>query len=191
MKQHMRVMFAAVPVALVAGWLALGSVKPEAPVEQPKGAPREPVADHQEAPRAAAKEKAPPIEPGETGEAVENPGGVPTTFAEGDAVVVPVGEGDEVPSPERDDGPVVENDPIEPELPQTPEWKLEKTVHVASLVDRQIGRLESELAAAESRGDRAEAQRLKVRLARQKQRLDGIHGEAEALRAEVGGDVVP
>lgn len=187
MKQHMRVMFAAVPVALVAGWLALVPGKSEAPIErEPKATLEEPVARGPEAPKAEAKETTK-----ETSQPVENPGGVPRTFAEGDAVVVPIGEGDEVPSAERHDGPVVENDPIEPELPQTPEWKLEKTVHIAALVDRHIGRLESERAAAESRGDRAEAQRLEVRLARQKQRLEGIHGEADALRAEIGGDAVP
>lgn len=187
MKQHMRVMFAAVPVALVAGWMALGSsgdvpmVKPavqQAPVAEV------PAVKGPEIQKARGEqEKEPP--------AVENPGGVATSFSQGDAVVVPVGPGDEVPSPERDDGTVVENDPIEPEQPQTPEWKLEKTVHIASLVDRQIGRIESDLALAESRGDRTEAQRLRVRLARQKHRLEGIRGEVDDLRAAIGGDAVP
>lgn len=179
MRQHIRVVVAAVPVALLVGAAVWGFTSDEpvaVAVEEPKRQTAKPARVDVE-PRAKAQAQA-------AGQAppVENPGGVRTVLPEGEAVVVPIGPNDEVPQPEREGGPVVENDPIEPELPQTPEWRLEKTVHMASLVDRQIGRLESALADAEAAGDKAEAQRLEVRLERQRKRLEGIREEANELR---------
>src|SRR5688500_9801090 len=81
-----------------------------APAEPPPSASAAPAPRAQPAPAAPAPVSAPP----------------PAEAAQPRATVVPVGPGDVVPEPERE-GPPQQNDPIEPEKPQTARWKLEKT----------------------------------------------------------------
>ena len=103
---------------------------------------------------------------------------------EGPATVAAPGPGDEAPSLPRDDAPPQENDPIEPELPQTPAWRRDKTLHAAALVDRQVARLDEQVAQAEASGDAGRARLLRVRADRQRKRLAAIREQAEALQAE-------
>jgi hypothetical protein len=79
-----------------------------------------------------------------------------------------------------------DNDPIEPELPQTPEWKLEKTAHLHGLLDRHVARLEAERAAAQAAGRQEEAKRLEVATARAQRRLERLQEEMASLRAQAG-----
>ena len=116
----------------------------------------------------------------------------PIAALEGPATVVPIEPHDEVPLPPRDDGPVHENDAIEPELPQTAGWKHEKTVHIAAALDRHVERTEAMRLAAVERGDQAEAQRLKILVERQRKRLASIREDAEQLaqKAALEGELV-
>jgi hypothetical protein len=81
-----------------------------------------------------------------------------------------------------------ENDPIEPEKPQTAAWRHEKLVRITELLDRDVARLEVERQAARSRGDEAESRRLAVLLTRHRARLGSLREEtavmAEAARQE-------
>ena len=95
--------------------------------------------------------------------------------------MVPVGPNDELPLPEPEHNEPQVNDPIEPELPQTPEWRHGKLVRITELLGRDVERLEQERRAAEVRGDTAEARRLEVQLTRQRARLVALHEETEAL----------
>lgn len=74
-----------------------------------------------------------------------------------------------------------QNDPIEPELPQTAEWKHGKLVRITEVLTRDVARLEGELQAARGRGDAGEARRLEVQIARHRARLGSLHEETEAL----------
>jgi hypothetical protein len=97
------------------------------------------------------------------------------------ATVVPIGPGDVVPEPEVANPPPQENDPIQPEKPQTATWKHGKMVHITELLGRDVERLEQERLAAEKRGDSAEAKRLEVQLARHRARLGTLREETAAL----------
>ncbi|HEX8439621.1 hypothetical protein [Archangium sp.] len=102
-------------------------------------------------------------------------------LAEGRATVVPIGPGDVVPEPEVENPPPQENDPIEPEKPQTAAWKHGKMVRISELLGRDVERLEQERLSAEKRGDSAEARRLEVQLSRHKARLGTLREEMAAL----------
>jgi hypothetical protein len=78
------------------------------------------------------------------------------------------------------------NDPILPEKPQTPEWRLEKTERITALLARDVERLEREREEAAARGDEAERQRLDVLIQRHRNRLRRLQAEIEALSGEVG-----
>ncbi|OJH36037.1 hypothetical protein [Cystobacter ferrugineus] len=84
--------------------------------------------------------------------------------------------------------PPQENDPIEPEKPQTAAWRHEKLVHITGLLDRDVERMEGERQAAQARGDDAEARRLAVQISRHRARLGSLREEtavmAEAARQE-------
>jgi hypothetical protein len=97
------------------------------------------------------------------------------------ATVVPIQPGDVVPEPEVENPPPQQNDPIEPEKPQTAAWKHKKMVRVTELLVRDVERLEQERLAAEQRGDAAEAKRLEVQLTRHRARLITLREETEAL----------
>lgn len=107
--------------------------------------------------------------------------------AEGPATEVALQPGDVVPEPERE-GPPQENDPIEPEKPQTARWKLAKTERISTLLGRDVERLEQEREQAQSRGDAQEAQRLGTLLKRQREHLEKLRQDmaqlAEAAKNE-------
>jgi hypothetical protein len=92
------------------------------------------------------------------------------------------------PESEEADSPPQENDPIEPELPQTAAWRHEKLVRITELMDRDVERLEAERRAASARGDETESRRLAVQLARHRARLGSLREEtavvADAARQE-------
>ncbi|QRK13540.1 hypothetical protein JQX13_09800 [Archangium violaceum] len=102
-------------------------------------------------------------------------------IAEGRGTVVPLGPGDEVPEPEVANPLPQQNDPIEPEKPQTAAWRHGKLVRITELLGRDIERLEQERKEAESRGDGAEARRLEVQLTRHRERLGRLREETAAL----------
>ncbi|ATB35076.1 hypothetical protein CYFUS_000488 [Cystobacter fuscus] len=92
--------------------------------------------------------------------------------------------------PESEDAnlPPQENDPIEPEQPQTAAWRHEKLVRITELLDRDVERLEAERQAASARGDEGESRRLAVQLTRHRARLGSLREEtavmADAARQE-------
>ncbi|WP_257451423.1 hypothetical protein [Archangium lipolyticum] len=141
-----------------------------------------------------SKRKAPPVEVSKapeparvspiTGPAKPEPvkPEAPEQAAEGlRATVVPIGPGDVVPEPEVENPLPQENDPIEPEKPQTAAWRHEKMVRITELLGRDVERLEQERAAARTRGDEAEARRLEVQLTRHRARLGKLREETVAL----------
>lgn len=93
----------------------------------------------------------------------------------------------ETPAPEAPPA-AVSNEPIPPELPQTPAWKLEKTTHVRELLGRHVARLEAERAAAQAAGKTDEAKRLTVVVARAQRRLADLEAEIATLRTQAGAD---
>lgn len=189
MKRDIRIAAFVWPVLLVAAaaFWSLGSADEKAGIESQGASPVEPPAAELPPHAAADREEEAAQAPVEDAGAEEPRVGAIVQLPEGEAVVVPSSPGDDVPAPERFDGPAVENDPIEPELPQTPEWKLGKQTHMASLLDRHVERLEGELSAAEASGNREAADKLRVRLQRQRHRLDVVRADAEALREEAEG----
>ncbi|HYH99941.1 MAG TPA: hypothetical protein VD972_28565, partial [Hyalangium sp.] len=88
---------------------------------------------------------------------------------------------DEVPEPEVANPPPQENDPIQPEKPQTARWRLEKTERINALLARDVERLAQERDAAEARGDGAERQRLDILIQRQRDRLQKLREEIQQL----------
>jgi hypothetical protein len=71
------------------------------------------------------------------------------------ATVVPIQPGDVVPAPVVEDAPPQQNDPIEPEKPQTAAWRHGKMVRITQLLGRDVDRLEQERKSAQARGDEA------------------------------------
>ncbi|WNG51372.1 hypothetical protein F0U60_50005 [Archangium minus] len=100
---------------------------------------------------------------------------------QGRGTVVPLGPGDEVPEPEVANPLPQQNEPIEPEKPQTAAWRHGKLERITELLGRDIERLEQEQKEAESRGDEEEARRLKVQLTRHRERLGRLREETAAL----------
>lgn len=100
--------------------------------------------------------------------------------------MVPVGPGDEVPSPESPHPLPQVNEPILPEKPQTAEWRLEKTERITALLARDVERLEREKEEAAARGDEAERERLDILIQRQRKRLQGLREQIQALAGEAG-----
>ncbi|MFP2932402.1 hypothetical protein ACLESO_46090 [Pyxidicoccus sp. 3LG] len=97
------------------------------------------------------------------------------------ATVVALGPGDVAPEPEVDNPPPQENDAIEPELPQTPQWRLEKTTHITALLGRDVERLERERENAEARGDDVRSEQLQMLLRRHRARLHELREELREL----------
>jgi hypothetical protein len=104
------------------------------------------------------------------------------------ATVVALEAGDVPPEPEVENPPPQENDAIAPELPQTPQWRLEKTTHIATLLGRDVERLEREREAAEARGDSRRSEQLDTLLRRNRERLKELREQVrelgEAVKAE-------
>ncbi|HYO58237.1 hypothetical protein [Archangium sp.] len=134
------------------------------------------------APASPAAARAPQPEPVKSEPVKSEPHAV---AAEGPrATEVPIGPGDVVPEPEVANPPPQQNDPIEPEKPQTAEWKHGKLVRITELLGRDVERLEQEREAAEASGNKEEAKRLEVQLARHRARLDKLHEQKAALAGQ-------
>jgi len=97
------------------------------------------------------------------------------------ATVVALVPGDVSPEPEVENPPPQENDAIPPELPQTPQWRLEKTTHLTALLGRDVERLEREREAAEARGDARRSSELETLLRRNRARLHELREEVREL----------
>ncbi|WP_375755909.1 hypothetical protein [Corallococcus exercitus] len=97
------------------------------------------------------------------------------------ATVVPPAPGDVPPEPEVANAPPQANDPIVEEQPQTARWKLEKTEHIATLLGRDVSRLEGERQEAKARGDRVRVEQVDALLQRHRVRLDELREEARTL----------
>ncbi|MDY7230130.1 hypothetical protein [Hyalangium rubrum] len=94
------------------------------------------------------------------------------------ATVVPIRPGDVVPEPESAHPLPQVNDAIEPEQPQTAQWKLEKTKRITLLLSRDVERLTRERDAAAQKGDERERQRLDTLIRRHQDRLRLLKDEA-------------
>ncbi|WP_043410548.1 hypothetical protein [Archangium violaceum] len=112
-----------------------------------------------------------------------SPGAGVTSEGRG-ATVVPIGPGDVVPEPEVANPLPQRNEPIEPEKPQTAEWKHGKLVRITELRTRDLERLEEERAAAEASGNKEEARRLAVQLSRHRARLEELHKQTADLAGQ-------
>jgi hypothetical protein len=108
----------------------------------------------------------------------------PTPEAPPSATEVPIGPGDEVPEPESSNPLPQENDPIEPEKPQTVRWRLGKTERITTLLTRDVARLEHERAVAEASGNEQERQRLDTLIRRHEERLSKLREELIKLSDE-------
>jgi len=152
-------------------------------VPEPEAAPVAPVSPVTVAPPPVTPASAPTNpEPVKAQGVQEAPGERVVATEDGRrATVVPIQPGDEVPEPEVENPPPQQNDPIEPEKPQTAEWKHGKTVRISELLERDVERLEEERLAAEKRGDGEEAKRLEVQLKRHRARLGKLREETETL----------
>ncbi|MFP2906555.1 hypothetical protein ACLESD_16105, partial [Pyxidicoccus sp. 3LFB2] len=106
---------------------------------------------------------------------------VPASDEARPATVVALAPGDVPPEPEVENPPVQENDAIQPELPQTPRWRLEKTMHITALLGRDVERLEREREIAEARGDERRSAQLDTLLRRNRVRLDELREELRVL----------
>jgi hypothetical protein len=81
-----------------------------------------------------------------------------------------------------------ENPEIAPEAPQTPEWKLEKTVLISDSLARRARRLEVEIREAEARGDGETAARQRALLDRSRRRVVELEQEITSLKEQVRAD---
>ncbi|WP_242588820.1 hypothetical protein [Corallococcus macrosporus] len=97
------------------------------------------------------------------------------------ATVVPPAPGDVPPEPEVANAPPQANDPIVEEQPQTARWKLEKTEHIATLLGRDVSRLEGERQEAKARGDQVRVGQVDALLQRHRVRLGELREEARTL----------
>jgi hypothetical protein len=100
------------------------------------------------------------------------------------ATVVPLGPEDEIPELESSNPLPQENDPIEPEKPQTARWKLGKTERITELLGREVQRMEQERDQAVARGDAGERQRLDILIRREQTRLTRLREEISKLAAQ-------
>jgi hypothetical protein len=148
----------------------------EAPAGTPPPTTVSPGATSVSAPAAVRAQPSAPVKSG--------PQAVVSSEGRG-ATEVPIGPGDVVPEPEVANPLPQQNDPIEPEKPQTAEWKHGKLVRITELMTRDVERLEAERAAAEASGNKEEAKRLAVQLSRHRARLDKLHAEKAALAGQV------
>lgn len=136
-------------------------VVPEAPVAvAPVTSAPEPVPE-----KVAARTRAEPV----------------LTSSEAQATVVALRPGDVAPEPEVEGAPAQENDAIAPELPQTAQWRLEKTTRITALLGRDVERLEREREDAEARGDERRSAQLQTLLVRHRARLHELREEIQEL----------
>jgi len=83
-----------------------------------------------------------------------------------------------------------DNDALEPELPQTAQWELEKTARLAAVVERDVVRLAGEREEALARGDVQRGEQLDGMLQRHLGQLRELHEEIRRL-GEVVNDSAP
>ena len=95
-----------------------------------------------------------------------------------------------MPEPEVSFPPPQDNDDIEPELPQTVQWELEKMARLAAMVERDVVRLAREREDAVAQGDVQRGEQIDVLLQRNLGQLRELHDEIRRL-AEVVNDVDP
>ncbi|MGE6763978.1 hypothetical protein ACQKGO_38570 [Corallococcus interemptor] len=172
MRNRERVMLGSAAV-LVAALVAVLLLRPsrEAASPTPPVSNSSPVTAAQVSPRPAVPVRAP--EP-----------------ATRDATVVPPSTGDVPPEPEVANAPPQANDAIPEELPRTARWKLEKTEHIATLLGRDVSRLEGERQEAKARGDKTRVDQVDALLQRHRVRLAELREEARTL-AEAARDEPP
>ncbi|AKQ70527.1 hypothetical protein A176_007439 [Myxococcus hansupus] len=92
-----------------------------------------------------------------------------------------------IPEPELSHPPPQYNDDIEPELPQTAQWELDKTARLAALVERDVVRLAREREDAVMQGDYQRSEQIDAMLQRNLEHLRGLHDEIRKLVAVVNG----
>ena len=165
-------------VVLVAVYFARESAEEEAPVAAPP--PR--VEERASAPAS------PPV-PAAVRASHEEPDAEPARHEEhGPAAVAPGAP--ELPPTAVTPG-ADENPELTPEAPQTPEWKLEKTVLIADSLTRRVARLEQEVREAEARGDSEGAAAQRVLLERSRRRGEELQQEMATLREQVRAEPAP
>lgn len=80
-----------------------------------------------------------------------------------------------------------QNPAIEPELPKTPEWRLDKTRTILRAVEKRAERVQGEIATLDAEGKRAEAEEKRVLLGRLRKQVTkmqaDIAGYAEQIAA--------
>ncbi|MBJ6764709.1 hypothetical protein JGU66_28405 [Myxococcaceae bacterium JPH2] len=170
MRIRYRVLWAGVMVlgvAVLAVWLwpAPSAPLPQSPMtaEVPAAPSRPPDAEPSPRPVTAA------------------PRSVAVESTEARATVVPPSPGDVPPEPEVSNPPPQQNDPIEPEKPQTARWRLAKTERITAVLGRDVERLERERDTADSRGDNARREQLELLIQRQRVRLGELREEISTL----------
>ncbi|MFY2561045.1 hypothetical protein ACN469_25815 [Corallococcus terminator] len=171
MKSRNRLMLAAGVALGVA--VTLGLLWPSAPSSEAPGAPEvmeEASAPPSSPPPARAPAAAPAPEPPPESEAAPR-----------DATVVGLRPGDVAPEPEVANPPPQVNDELQPELPQTAQWKLEKTTHITTLLGREVERLEHEREIVEARGDPERLRQVETLLNRHRVRLVKLREEVRTL----------
>ncbi|QSQ22041.1 hypothetical protein JY651_44030 [Pyxidicoccus parkwayensis] len=162
-------------VALVVALVAV-ALWPAAPVEHAS-----PVAPPPEASVAPLAETSAPAPVQMPGKAAARVAPVLASSEERSATMVALGPGDVAPEPEVENPPPQENDEIVPELPQTAQWRLEKTTHITALLGRDVERLEREREEAETRGDERRSAQLQTLLQRHRARLHELREEIQEL----------
>lgn len=152
---------------------------------------------------ASAPEEAPAVAPPEVERRVPAPAASPLPAAatprpaapdagpvalegQGSATVVPTPP-EHLPNPDLSSG-LDENPELLPEQPQTPEWRLEKTVLIADSLEKRLERLEREIGEAEARGDEEGAAARRVLLERSRRRVEELEREMASLREQVRAD---
>ncbi len=96
-----------------------------------------------------------------------------------DGALVPVPPGFSASTPFADAAP--------PELPQTPEWKLEKTERILELVTERADRLEKEISAMEKAGSTDLAQK-RVLLTRLRGQIASMKKEIQGYKDQIAAD---
>ncbi|WP_163866176.1 hypothetical protein [Myxococcus eversor] len=171
MKSRNRLMLAAGVALGVA--LTLGLLWPAPPSEAP-GAP--------EVVEAASAPPSPPPPARAVAAVAQAPESPPESeAAPRDATVVALRPGDVAPEPEVANPPPQMNDELQPELPQTAQWKLEKTTHITTLLGREVERLEHERDTVDARGDPERVRQVETLLQRHRVRLVKLREEVRTL----------
>lgn len=153
---------------------------------------REPAPAPEEAPAAAqpkVESRAPAPSPiaAAAGPRPVTPDAGPVALkGQGSATVVPTPP-EHMPNPDLSSG-TDENPEILPEKPQTPEWRLEKTMLIADSLGKRVERLERDLREAEARGDKESATSRRMLLERSRMRVEELKREMASLREQVRAD---